>query len=484
MKTYKPYQWLTILVGLFLCFFGRFLPLSASLSPSGTQVLMIMAGGLLMWLLVGVDWTSLAVILALALIPEFNMNKVAAGTLGNGTVFYLMLCFMLAKSLQATGVAHRLAVWFLTSKFSRKGAWYTIAMIFVAIFVLSSGLSSSSTIMIFLPILYEIFESLGYEKGKGDSFPAVMIASLAIICQIAQATTPISHAMTLIGFSSYNSYTGNTMDFGQYVMAAMPVGLLTAVLWFAVCRLFFRPDVSRLSRLDYDGIKANLGKITRQEQIAAVIYLIVVVLWLAPGVSKYICPAVYPYLNKIQQCYPPIVAILLLNFIKVDGKPVLSYKDAVSAAPLGTLLFMGALLYLGTAFANEDIGVAGWLSDTIGVYCNGINPTVFIVILAVLSVVLTNFMSNSVTCAICMAIAMPLSMGLYAGQIAPLVPAIMITIGINFAFATAPATPPVAIAADSGWISAGKLFAYGFAAALIGIIVMLVVGLPIANFVA
>ena len=91
MKTYKPYQWLTILVGLFLCSFGRFLPLSASLSPSGTQVLMIMAGGLLMWLLVGVDWTSLAVILALALIPEFNMNKVAAGTLGNGTVFYLML---------------------------------------------------------------------------------------------------------------------------------------------------------------------------------------------------------------------------------------------------------------------------------------------------------------------------------------------------------------------------------------------------------
>ena len=168
----------------------------------------------------------------------------------------------------------------------------------------------------------------------------------------------------------------------------------------------------------------------------------------------------------------------------MDDKPVLSYKDAISAVPLGTLLFMGALLFLGTALANEDIGVASWLSDTIGVYCNGINPNVFIIILAILSVVLTNFMSNSVTCAICMAIAMPLSMGLYAGQIVPLVPAILITIGINFAFATAPATPPVAIAADSGWISAGKLFIYGFTAALIGVIVMVLLGLPIANFVA
>ncbi|EEG57052.1 SLC13 family permease, partial [Enterocloster asparagiformis] len=290
MKKYKTYQIVVIIIGLFLCFFGRFIPVSSGLSASGAQTLFIMVGGLLMWLLVGVDWTSLAVILALALIPELGMNKVAAGTLGNSTVFYLLLCFMLAKSLQATGVAHRLAVWFLTGSFSRKGAWCTIAMIFVSIFVLSSGLSSSSTIMIFLPILYEIFESLGYEKGKGDIFPAVMIASLAIICQIAQATTPISHAMTLIGFSSYNSYTGNNLEFGQYVMVAMPVGILTAIGWFLVCRYVWRPDVSRLSRLDYDAIKGNEGPFSKQEKIAATVYLIVVVLWLAPGISKYLCP--------------------------------------------------------------------------------------------------------------------------------------------------------------------------------------------------
>lgn len=483
MKKYKPYQIVTIIVGLFLCFFGRYIPISPTLSPSGAQVLMIMAGGLLMWLLVGVDWTSLAVILAMALIPEFGMNKVAAGTLGNGTVFYLMLCFMLAKSLQATGVAHRLAVWFLTSSFSRKGAWYTIAMIFVSIFVLSSGLSSSSTIMIFLPILYEIFESLGYKKGEKEALPAIMIASLAIVCQIAQATTPISHAMTLIGFSSYNSYTGNTMEFGQYVMAAMPVGILAAVGWFLVCRFVYKPDVSRLTKLDYDALKGNQGPLTRQEKIAAAIYLIVVVLWLAPGISKYICPAIYPVLNKVQQCYPPIVGIILLNFIKVDGKPVLAYKDAIASAPLGTLLFMGALLNLGTALANKDIGVATWLSDTMGVFFGNVSPMVFIIIVAVLSVVLTNFMSNSVTCAICMAIAMPLSMGMYNGIINPLVPAVMITIGINFAFATAPATPPVAIALDSGWIGAGKLFEYGTVAAIVSIFFMLAVGMPIANIV-
>jgi len=31
-------------------------------------------------------------------IEEKSMNKVAAGTLGNSTVFYLLLCFMLFKT--------------------------------------------------------------------------------------------------------------------------------------------------------------------------------------------------------------------------------------------------------------------------------------------------------------------------------------------------------------------------------------------------
>ena len=75
-------------------------------------------------------------------------------------------------------------------------------------------------------------------------------------------------------------------------------------------------------------------------------------------------------------------------------------------------------------------------------------------------------------------------MGIYNGLVSPIVLAIMITIGINFAFATAPATPPVAIAADSGWISAGKLFQYGMVAAIVGIVIMAVVGIPIAGFVS
>lgn len=481
MKTYKAYQIVVIVVGLLLCFFGRFIPLSPTLSASGTQVLLIMAGGLLMWLFVGVDWTSMAVILALALVPELGMNKVAAGSIGNSTVFFLMLCFMLSKSLENTGVARRLAVTLLTNEFSRKGAWNTIAMIFLAIFILSSGLSSTVTVMIFLPIFYEIFKSLDFKQSDGYAFPALMVSSLAIICQVAQATTPISHAMTLIGFAAFNSYTGHPLDFGQYVMVAMPVGLLVVVIWFIACKLIWRPDISRITKLDYDGLRGDLGPMSKEEKIAAIVYLIVVVFWIAPGISKYVCPPIYPLLSKIQQCYPPIIALILLHFIKVDNKSVLSYKDAIKGVPLSTIIFMGAILELGSGFAMKDIGVGAWLSTVIGSLCSGISPVMFIIIMGCASVILTNFMSNAVTCAICMAIAMPLVATIYQGLINPATIATMITMGISFAYATPPATPPVAVVADSGWISMGNLFIYGMVAAVISMLVMTLIGLPLAN---
>ena len=43
MKKYKTYQIVVIIIGLFLCFFGRFIPVSSGLSASGAQTLFIMA---------------------------------------------------------------------------------------------------------------------------------------------------------------------------------------------------------------------------------------------------------------------------------------------------------------------------------------------------------------------------------------------------------------------------------------------------------
>ena len=132
-KGYTTFQWAIIVIGAILCFLPKYFISFEGLSVSGVQVLFILIGGLLIWQCVGVDWSSLLVIFAMCFIPEMGPKTAFSSSMGNTTMIYLMLCFMLAASLQKTGVADRLAKWFITNKFSRKGPWYLVAMMFIAI---------------------------------------------------------------------------------------------------------------------------------------------------------------------------------------------------------------------------------------------------------------------------------------------------------------------------------------------------------------
>lgn len=196
--------------------------------------------------------------------------------------------------------------------------------------------------------------------------------------------------------------------------------------------------------------------------------------------SMYFLPLA-PIFSKIDQCYPPLVAVLLLHFIRVDGEPVLPYKEGLAAVPWTTYMFGGTLLTLGTAIANADIGLQVWIADVFGKIVENMSAGLFVVIMIILAVILTNFLSNAVTIAICFAVAMPLVTTVFAGQISPIVIAILITTGASYAFATAPATPPAAIIADSGWVESGKMLKYGMIAAVIAVVCIATIGQALAG---
>lgn len=481
-RRYSNFQIAVIIFAVFMLFGLRFLTPPAGMTQSGLQVAGILIGGLAMWLFVSVDWSSLMVLFALMLVPGLTPAGVIAGSMGNNTAFYLMLCFMLSASLQKTGVAHRLAVWFMTSKLSRKGPWYTVGMIFASIFILSSGLSSTATLMVFLPILTEIFETLGYRKEDGAKFPGIMLTSLVVVAQLAQSSTPISHAMTLIGMSSYTSYTGDQIGFAQYVGTCIPIALLALVLWFVLCRFVFKADVSRLTQLDFDGIQARLEPLSKREIVAAAIYIVCITFWILPGIASYIFPeSVASVLSGINQVYPPIIGILVMHFLKIDGEPVIDYKDSLKAVPWSTYIFMGTILYLSSTLSNGDIGLTAWLSEAMLPVFQNISPFVFILLMVAIPAVLTNFISNSVTIAITFAVAMPMLSSIYSGQINPQLIAILITVAANFSFATPTATPPVAVALDTGWINTKSLFVWGMSIAIVCMILAIIVGVPLGS---
>lgn len=480
-KGYGRFQKLVILAAVVLLFGLRFLVHPHGLSATGLQIAGILAGGLLLWQFIGVGWTSMLVLLALMFVPALKPAQVVAGAMGNKTAIYLMLCFMMGASLQKTGLAASLAARFMTSRLARRDPWTAVGLVFLSIFAWGLVLSCTSTFMIFLPILTEIFRELGYRKGDGEKFPALMITSLLVVAQMAQFATPVSHAMTLMGLSCYTTYTGDEIEFNQYTAIGLPIAAAGVVLWYILCRFVFNVDVSRLNELDLQKIQSQIKPLTRREKAAGIVYGLVVVFWVIPGFASYMAEPFCSFFKEIDALYPPIVGVIALNLLHADGRPVMDYREALKSVPWHTVIFMGTILYLSSLLPDPSIGLAGWISERMTAAFRNVTPQVFIALLIVIQILATNFLANAVVITITFAVAMPLVSAVFAGQVSAALTGILITVASSCSFATPTATPPVAVALDTGWVSTGQIFRWGMSIALVCMFLVAAIGLPLGN---
>ena len=282
-------------------------------------------------------------------------------------------------------------------------------MLLIANFVISLFLSSATTFMIMFPIVEEMLRVCGVTKEKKAPIATALILGVLVTGLLSNGGNPIAHAMTLQGFSFYEGYAGQPMDFFTYCVICTPVTIVACVLFFLMLRFIWRPDMSALTNIDYDLLSAGLGKMSKKEKWSAIFYLLCVLFWLLPGLTQYIWPAASEaFFSKVQQCLPPLLALFLMNFIKVDGAPIFEWKDAVSSVNWNILLFMASIMGLGAFMGNADLGITTWLSSIFSPIFANVSPTVFILVILLFVTILCNFCTASVPLSIAFAIAMPL----------------------------------------------------------------------------
>lgn len=472
-------KWIWLAIGIFFMFAAKFIPAPAGLSAAGFQVLGILVGAIILFLTWGTGFPSMMIVFALMTVEGLTAANVTQATFGNNTAIFLVFCMMLAASLTKSGAARRIAIWFLTNKLSRKSPWWTVAMFLMASFILNYVLSSAATVFVMLPIAIEILEGVGLKKEDHDPISVVLMLGFLVTALTANAGNPISHATTLQGFNAFNSYTGETMDFFTYCAIGTPVALVTCLLFFAVVKFIWRPDVTALKNVNYDALASSVGPQTKKEKISVIFYIICVVLWVMPGLSKYIWPAAAPTFAKVIDCLPPLAALFLMNFIKVDGEPVMAWKDAVASVNWPSYMFIAAIMGLGSFMGNADIGIPAWMSQVLSPVFSHISPFVFLLAMVFIADILTNFTSNVVTINVVMAIGMPLALGVYAGAVSPLLTCILITIAANNGWTTAPANPSAAVIYGYGWVDDKTMLKYGLLTAVVNVIVTMTVGYAI-----
>ena len=485
MKKSNSKFYITIIISFLFMFGFKFLPAPEGLSTSGMQVIGVFIGTLILWLTISIDWPSILLLGALALIPELKFKTILSGAYGNTTFVFLMFTFIVTYALSKTSYIKRIALAFITSKLAKKGPWFFVVLYGLSIIFLGMFISPTVLFFVYLPIHEEICTLLNLEKG--DKLSAMLMMSTVIFCGISSGMTPIAHVFPLIAMGLYADMYGVAIDYARFMMVAIPVGLLTFTIVMLAFKFILRPDMSSLKNFDVNQIKGNEEKVTLSEKIILSVFILVIVLWVAPGLLKLLITSgsVYEFLawfDGLGTAMPPLIGIIILCIVRVDGKPLLSIGEAMSkGVSWPSLVMCAGTLAIGSALTNADIGFTAWLSSTLSPRIAGLSPIIMVLIFALWAAIQTNLSSNMVTSTLVTTAALSIT----AGMAGITVPGIVIVVGImaSYAFATPPAMPCVAIAGSSGWTNTMQMMFYGFIAMFVAVLVVTFVGYPIATLI-
>ena len=172
-------------------------------------------------------------------------------------------------------------------------------------------------------------------------------------------------------------------------------------------------------------------------------------------------------------------AIVILCMWKVDGKPIMDYKESVSkGVPWSALIFNAAVLVLSGTLTLEDVGISNFLIEKITPLVGDLSQTVFILSIAALCIIATNFSSNTVCATVFFTISAPIALGngqcehggSGIGNRGVRIVRVCHTSGNN----------ADGSCRGTGWVDVKQMFKYGGLMAIVSIIVVVFIGYPIA----
>ena len=394
MNFWKNYKHFIIALILFFCV-KLFVPAANGLTEVGVSVLAVLLPILYLWLTVGTDWVSLLALAAVIMTGVLSATDTYAASMGSSTVIIVITCMALNKVLSDTGVIRKIAHWFLTRNIVRNRPYAFMAMFFLAATLLGLVLECATLGIIFITLAVEICDEIGYKKG--DPFYTALIIGIFWISNITNAATPICHAVPLIMIGTAAA-SGISISYTQWLTLGLPFALIMYLLLLLVICVIWKPEASKYKNYDLDAARAQKIPLDRKGILSVCIFILVVLLWIVPEVFSTALPAgVATALKAWGNTVPAILAVCLLCIIRVDGKPIAKFSELATAAPMTLLIFIGAVVVLGSAVSSADTGISLALSNVLAPMTSALSPAVLVGIGVLLCLVMTNFVSNVVS---------------------------------------------------------------------------------------
>ncbi len=442
-------RWLVLIAALTVAFLGRLLPLpeaartigTVTLTPTGQAAMGVLLFALILWMTEAIPFhiTGLLGVFLLALFRVDSFKEVVSVGFGNHIFIFFVGVLILSSFITRSGLGNRISV-FLLSRTGNSTAVIILGFLVVGT-LLSMWITNTAVAAMLMPLGVAILREEGVKPKESNFGRALMIACAwgpiigGIMAPSGAGPNPLA-----IGF--LKEMAGIDLTFVGWMTYGVPAGLLILVPTWLVLMLFFRPEITHLTktreelRQDYE----RLPTMGRVERVTLVIFLLTVTLWLTT-----------PLLERALGIAIPISMPVLLtgSLFFFPGIGRIPWKEVEEEMSWSSIVLIVSGISLGMMLYRT--GAAGWMAVAflggIGTMPAFVQVLLVVVIVSFLKIFLS---SNTVTATIIIPIMITLADSTGIAPLSITVPAALTT---SMAFILVTSTPTNVIPYSAGYFS-------------------------------
>ena len=231
--------------------------------------------------------SALLVVVVLAITGGWDQSSIFS-VLGYDVIWLMLSAFVITSGMEKSGFAKRLAL-FVVSKFGKTAKGALLSLIFVNFLLAFVIPSTTARAALLLPITMMICKIYNAVPGESNFGRQMMLQEIHVN-NIATSGILTATAAQIMAVGYIKDLAGIDVTWGKWFMAGMPIAVLTMIASFVIAQFMFPLEVKTPVLSNESGEEKSLaeqykelGKMSKNEIKALIIFSITVFLWCTDG---------------------------------------------------------------------------------------------------------------------------------------------------------------------------------------------------------
>lgn len=484
----KNMHYIHFAIGMIIMMAFRFIPVGVlpAVTEVGLQVMGIFVGTIYLWTTIDPTTSSLTAIVMLALSDFAPVGAVISACFGNPVVVQMFFLMIFMGGLTNRKLTAYIGRWILTRKFIEGKPWVFTCAVLLGTYIMSVFIGAFAPIFLFWPILYGVFEDVGFKKE--DKYPRILVLAVVIAALVGFPVPPyMANGLALLGnyrgllqnFPALLAMEGVMISNASYFIGCFTLGLVLIAAVVLVMKYVFKPDVSPLKNVTIEMLERNpLPPMNKAQKTYGIFLVIFVFIMLVPSLLPNL--PVLGFLNANSLIMATLL-VTILCLISFEDGPVLKLGEVMGrdfAWP--TFWLCTAAIYIGSTITDASTGIVGFLNIILSPIFSKMSGTLFTIVVLAVAIVLTNICNSLVIGMILQPVI--LTYCVTAGvNPAPIITLMIFTVLLTAA--CTPAASPFAamLFGNKEYLTSGDVYKYSLTFVAVEAIIILVLGIPFIN---